>query len=486
MRLLEGVRDRLIRRQYRRAARFMETADPKELADSDPRKVLRAFRRAAREVPAYRKLLKERGVRAEGITTLDAFRRHVPILDKHTLFAAGPLRDLCIDGNLDGIGSVYASSGQSGTFSYGVLTRAGTDRAAVGLEFLLDTLLGVLDRRTLYINCNAMGVRVPTRTIVVAETSVRSDTVLALVERLAPEFDRLIINGESPFLKTVVEEGLDRGVPWRDLPVSLITGGEYIAENYRSYLASILGIDLEDPATGLIGVNFGVSELSISLFRESQKTLLIRRLAHEDADFRRSLYGRETRISPSIVQYFPGQFFVETLPGEDGRSELIVTVLDPKAKIPMIRYNTRDVVELMAYEDLADVLRAHGREDLLPRFRLPMGIIWGRGQALQAAEGKRVIPEEVKEALYADHDLAQTVTGSFHLSREADTAALLVQLREGRRPTDESQAKLEEQLHIYVDGELAVRMLPYREFPLGFTRDFQHKCQYVARNEENG
>jgi len=475
------IKDTLIRRQYGRIARYLASADPDEIMATSEKRLLKAFAHAARTVPAYKALLAERGVDADAVRTISQFKRDVPLVDKDLVFAANALRDCCTGGRLDDVPLFYTSSGHSGVFSFGAESPGGTERAALGLEFLLDRAFAILDRKTLYINCNGMGVRVPTRALTLAETSVRSDSVLALVEKLAADFDQIIINGESMFLKKVIEEGVERGIPWRDLTVHLVTGGEFIAENFRSYIGHLLGLDFHDPSKGLFGISMGLSELSVSIFNESAKTIGIRRAAQTDRDLRYALFGDGTEVCPELMQYYPHQTYIETVADESGAEQLVVSMLDLARKIPLIRYNTHDTVGIMTYRQLTDILDAHGYQSLHPEFHLPLVRIQGRTRSAAERNALTVTPAEIKEGLYADFDLAGQVTGNFTITRQDEQTVVLVQMKEGREPVDEVATRLSAGLKTYTPAAPAVEMLAYRDFPHGIEHNFEKKNRYVTR-----
>jgi phenylacetate-CoA ligase len=478
--LLRALKDRLIRGAYARHVRYLETADPAAIVAAGERALLAAFRRAAAEVPAYRDRLAERGVAAGEVRDLGTFRARVPILDKESVFKDGcPLRNLCAGGKLDGIATFHSSSGHSGTFSYGVETHTEARRAAVAIEFLLDVLFDLFRRRALLINCLPMGVKVHTRTVPVAETGVRSDVVLALVRVLADEFEQFILVGESLFLKKVIDEGADAGVPWHALLVHAVTGGEFIAEGYRCYLDHMLGSDSADGRRGMVALNMGLSELSLSIFRDSPDLVRIRRLAGEDPALRHALFGRDAAVCPEILQYDPRQTWLETASDEAGRLHLLVSVLDPCRKVPLIRYNTHDRVTLMGYRDLVEVLRASGHPSLAPRFHLPVGIIWGKDEGVVLPGGARLSPIHVKDALFCTVALARHITGLFHIARDPGGVILRVQAREGVTPVPEMAKTVEQHVRACAGEAVPVEVLPYGEFRHGCEFNYEKKPKYL-------
>jgi phenylacetate-CoA ligase len=478
VKLRKRIGSRLTRWQYGRIARRLRQASAAELAAASERRALEAFHRAAREVPAYGRILRRHGVEAGDIATIEDFRRRVPVIDKEGLFAANALREVCAGGGLDDVRLLFSSSGHTGVFSYGVEKWAEGCSIAAALEFAMHNAYGILDRPTILINCLPMGVRIHTRTLPLADTGVREDVACALIHKLRNDFEQFILVGEHPFLKKLIEEGAEHGIDWHGLVVHVLTGGEYVPESFRSYLAALLGSRFDSVRQGSVGINFGLSELSVSVFGETVETVQIRRAAQEDADLRAALCGRETTICPPIMQYYPTRTYVETIPGEGGRSELVVSTLDPAAKIPLIRYNTKDVAVTMSHEELARTLRQFGHESLTPPFRLPAALAWGKLEPLAADDGRGIYPEQVKEALYADFAVASAVTGNFRLEEPA-SPRLLVQLREGRPASEELAAALERQLRRYVEGRVDVRLLRYEQFPHGFAHDFERKNRYL-------
>jgi len=449
---------------------------PEALGQPDEKAVLRAFRNACR-APAYARLLGQRGVDPDRVRDLDSFFRLVPIVDKHSLFQANEMGDLCA-GGLDDVALYYSSSGATGTFSYGAERGADAKSQAAATEFALDLHFEALARPTLLINCLPMGVKVHLDHVALAETSVREDVIWSLVTKLRRDFDQFILVGEQMFLKKTVEGGAERGIPWKDLRVHLVTGGEYVAENYRTYLASLLGIDCDDPATGSILINFGISELSISLLTECGATARIRRLAHRDPAFRAKLYGRETTICPTLLQYVPSLSLLENRTDEQGRPKLVVSMIDARRKLPVMRYDTGDIVELASYERIRSILQEAGRTDLLPDLSLPFAIATGKHKGPRTADGTLLSEQQVKEALYAHPEIASRVTGNFRLRGDAGAIRLLVQLAPGMGTGDVALSMLEPHLRQFGAGDVDTEFVAYERFPYGLTHDYERKCKY--------
>lgn len=480
MSLLRDIQSLLTHAQYRRMASALAVASPGALVAKGERRLLQTFHRAASLVPAYRELLRAGGVDASAVRSVRDFAEMVPVVDKETVFVRNRLRDLCIGGSLDGLASFHCSSGHSGVFSFGVETWRELVASARQLEFSLDLAFNVLRRKTLIINCLPMGVKVRTCTVPVADTSVRSDVVLALIEKLSDDFEQFILIGESLFLKKVLEDGIDRGTPWRDLLIHVVTGGEYIAESMRSYFAGIVGFDFSDPSKGSMLVSMGLSELGLSLFSETPELVSLRRHAQEDARLAEALGGRPGEAFPVLMQYNPLLTYVETVPGEEGRPRLVVSILGAEQRIPLLRYNTRDEGQLLSYVSLQAALQRCGYEAFLPRFPLPCALVSGRKQRVAIGKESWLSPDEVKEAIYMDCDVAQAVTGHFSLRGSVDGGGeLRLQLRRGRTAPEGASERLAMHLARYSPGPLSIDLVEFGGFGEKVDMDYERKSRYV-------
>ena len=471
--------DETMRRLYAEQREHLRSTPASEIVAAGEERSLHAFHRAAERVPAYAALLREKGVAPGRIRSVRDFCDHVPVVDKQWAFGGHRLRDLCVGGDLDGVSRTYASSGHSGVFSFGVETADDASQAAAGLGFVLDTAFGVFDRKTFLINALSMGVKIPAGILPLAETSVRPDVVVAMVKALADEYEQFVLVGEALFLKRVLEDGHAAGVPWRRLRVHLVIGGEFIAENMRTYLAHLLGTDPADAEQGRIFLNMGLTELGISLFRDAPNPTRLRRAAQKDQALRYALFGEGTRVCPEVLHYDPRETFVESLADDAGVPRIVVSVLDPARKLPLLRYDTGDMGRVLSHDHLAQVLDEHGYGSLVPEFHLPVGLLYGRVRRVPLADGGSVSSQEVKEALFADAAVASRLTGFFRITQASGRTEVLVQTREDAGLSAELDERLEICLCRYAGARVPVQTVPYREFPYGFEPDYERKPRYV-------
>lgn len=460
--------------QKKKFIRYLK-ADPAKISADGKMRIIPAFQSAAKDVPAYKKLLAGKGVVAGSIKDIEAFRKKVPVIDK-SIFSAPDISSLCRGGTLKEMKSAMVSSGTSETsYSYGISTRKEVRKQPLLIDFLLDLWFGINQRRTLVINSLGMGTCLsPNVSFPVVHTSVRPDMVIELVNKFAAHFEQFIIIGNTYFMKKVIEDGIDCGLNWKTLPAHFIIGEDWFPENYRDYLAGLLGVDFRDMRNKSVVSNMGLCEFGLTLFRESMDTIRIRRLAQKDTALRYALFGQETEICPELFQYDPYQIFPEEINGE-----LLITDLSRNNLIPLIRYNTKDRARIYAYNEIKDILTKFNYQDYSSVLKLPLISIMGRtGKNVQSG-GREVAIEEVKAGLYSDFEAAAATTGYFRISKKDGRLIIEVQLKEKREPSEDLKKKFFNAIMQYVKVDFELVLYPYKEFPYGMGLIYEQKFKYV-------
>lgn len=456
--------------------------EPEKLSELSEKKVLKVFEMAASRVPAYKEILAQAGVHPASIKTIEDFKKLVPVLDKEKTFGVWNQRDirqLCIDGKIDDVHILVSSSGHTGLFSYGLNTYKELNRSQKSMDLVLDTTFDVAHKKTLLINCLAMGVHVSSPLVAIADTSVRPDIVIQTVKTFSHCYDQTIIVGENSFVKKVLEDGAEEGVDWKKIKPHLVLGEEILAEHMRTYFAGLLGVDPDNPETQtLIGTSFGIAEFGLNLFYETKDLIRLRRLLQRDIRLREALIGLDMANLPALLQYNPTKLFVEDLPTQDGLFQLTLTNLEEEAVIPLIRYNTKDEGFHIPYEKLQKILKDFGYEEFLPQFRLPIMAIWGRGK-IKVNEGFSIRPEFIKELLYSKRDIASSITGNFRLSKSRAGLRIEIQSKEKTGRSVEFENKLRALLLEHIPARIEIIIYPYHEFPHGMELTYERKFRYI-------
>lgn len=466
--LLFSLERRLIRRTMRRA-------QPEALLRKGREWLLPAFRRAAARSPAYRALLAEAGVDPAGIRTVEDFVARCPILEKANSFRRFDIRELlCDDVGPDELASIITSSGHGGNgFAFGIGSWKQQQAAARLIDIGLDMAFDVGTRRTLLVNCLPMGVTFRSNLVCVANVSVREDMACAIVDRAGPLFEQIVLCGDPLFLKKLCDHSQDIGLDWKRFHVHVIVGEETFPETFRDYLAGVLGNDLDDPAGGLIGSSMGVGELGLNLFSETRETVALRRACSRNPELLENLTGINGAASPAptFMVFNPLRTFVEVInQDEHGIGDLVVTVMDEQAPIPLMRYATGDRMQLV--ERGRSVLAGHD----LAVPAVPMVALHGRDKDRLPGGGH---VDLFKEALYRQPAVARHLSGAHRISIMPGGIRWEVQARRG---ATEDLASLAAGLHARLvpalpGRTLSVAVLGYDAFPYG--RSIDYECKFV-------
>lgn len=444
---------------------------PRHLETESERAALAAFRRAARSVPRYRALLASAGVDPARVRSIEDFRRVVPLCDKEAVFGHGAVRDWCVNGRWPERSTLVTSSGYSGAFSFSLETPRQAARVRLGVDVLLDRYFDVASRRTLLLNVLPC-VRVPSALAIMADVGPRVDAALATLRYFGPECEQVIVVAEPLLLKALVDAGVEHGIDWRTHRVHVVTGGDFFPENLRAYVRTMLGHS-GDGERGRVLTSFGISEIALSLAHETPELQRLRGVLHDQPARREALFPGSP-CTPSLLAYFPAQYHVET-PVIAGRPRLVVTTLDTDRPIPLIRYDTGDHALMLSAAELRSRLGRVGLAAFAPVSPLPVLAVFGRGRS-RVIGGRHVFPEQIKEALYADSDVASLCTGYFAVDADRDEGLhVRAQLKRRCAAGPEHRKRFEHWLEHYTGARARVDFLDYFRFEEGLDGPRQRK-----------
>lgn len=448
-----------------------------KLTRNSEKNAIAAFKRAAKSVPFYKTFLKQLNIDPGGIKTVSDFKNRVPVLNKEKLFTSNisDIKSICLDGSIKGCRSILPSSGYSGKLSFGLNTGSDLRNQAKSIDLIMNFAFDIAHKKTLLINSLCMGIEIPAAKAVVANTGPRADTALAVVKTFAADFDQIIIVGDNCLLKNLIEKGIEAGFRWQDHDINIILGGDSFSENFRSYLAHLLGVKLDSGDKRVIGSSFGIAEIGLNLLWETRKTIRIKRRACADEALRMELFKGRGDCCPMLAQYNPLKAYLEEVDGN-----LVITTLDPKTKLPLMRYNTGDAGSLISYVELKKILNKFGLMELLPYYRLPLACVWGRNEYLEI-NGEKLSPDAIKNGLYSDFDLPKFITGYFTMKKSERQLNIELQLKKDAAVSGELKNKFKAALSKFIKTDFQVLLYAYHEFPYGMELDYERKFQYICK-----
>lgn len=459
---------------------FLRSAEPEMLEMMGEAAVLESFKSAAADVPAYRDLLDRHKVDPAEIGDIAAFKARVPLTDKSTTFLAYPLHQLCRGGTLKGIKSIVPSSGHSGTFAFSVDTAEGAALAAKGADLALEYVLEISTRPALVLNCYPMGLQVPT-SMAVANAGVNADVAVAIAKSFGGYFEQLIVVGMPLFVKRLIEDGLEAGIDWKRLRTTLVTGGEGFSESWRTYMSGLIGIaDPDNPTEQFVASTMGAGELGLNLFHETPETIRIVRRARREPSLRAALFGEGLTHCPYLFVYYPMRSYLEEIRTSHRRAgELAVSHTALDLPLPLLRYRTGDLVRLIPHREMEDALARLAPGLAGEGLKLPYACVYGREDALEIGSAP-VTPEAIKEALFADPEVAGAVTGFFRASAAGRVLRVEAQLRIGRAAEGHLGRRLTEALeHVLPGAGATVALFEHSAYPHPVTHE--RKSHHLAR-----
>ncbi|OGY29544.1 MAG: hypothetical protein A3A61_02430 [Candidatus Woykebacteria bacterium RIFCSPLOWO2_01_FULL_43_14] len=394
------------------------------------KRALELFHAAAERVPAYKDFLAKNTIDHTKIQTMPDFKS-VPTVDKNNYIGAYSREQLCWDGKFkESQWTISATSGSTGEPFYFPRNNTQILQYALTAELFLRSNFDVANKSTLYIIGFPMGVWIggvfsyqAVHTVVgrskcplsIITPGINKAEILKAVQNLGKEFDQIIIGSYGPFLKDVVDDGLNKGVNWNDYKLGVIFAAEGFSEEFRDYIVEKMGLANEYKDTLNI---YGTVDLG-TMAHETPLSVLIRRLAVNNKDLFSELFGDIFKL-PTLTQFIPEMFYFEDV-GDD----LICTA---DSGYPLVRYDLKDHGGVIKLEDVKKKVTASGVDlkDVCAKgninstlWNLPFVHVYERSDFSVSFFAFQVYPETVRKAIQ-DPSIAESITGKFTMMVKYD------------------------------------------------------------------
>jgi len=417
-------------------------------------------KRSIKKWPAYRKYAEAKGIDPLKISRLD----ELPVTGR--AFIAQAIHTV----PLFKVRSIVPSSGSTGLdFSYGLFSDTEMRKSSLAIESFLQGRFSTKKKKTLILNLLPGALSLWSTTATVAAIGVRMDTAVSMIQSLGSSFEQIILVGEPLFVKSLIEYGVQHAVSWEQLPLFIMVGGEWVPESYRNYIEGIVGCRR-------VFSSMGMAELGLHYFYETEETVMLRNLLFHDRDLLKAIFG-EADFCPMLFAFDDSKIFVETIKEPDNAFEaILLTTVDPDRILPLLRCRCGDRGKILSIEQINRGLKAAGYNNLASD-KLPAVLAhFGRGV------GVRGLPiEEVKERLYASHELASASTGNFVLEDAGSLISLKIQMKE-----DCGISRVLEQACLIAFRGLPVwtELCPFELFP--YPLDYERKVRYAGEGNYGG
>ena len=392
--------------------------------------ILKRFRRAVKDVPAYRKFLERMGVDDADIKSAKDVK-HIPPISKTNYLRVHPWDKLSTTGSLGHESLVLtATSGSTGEPFYIPRTDEVHEASMVFHRLFLERSGLDPKKPTLVVVAFGMGVWIGglltyeafrriaenQRPLTIITPGVNKKEIFEALTRVAPSYDQLILCGYPPFVKDLIDDGPTHGVEWKRFDMRVVCAAEAFSEHFREYLMQKTG--MKNPYRSIMNI-YGSAELG-TMASETPLSILLRRLALKHDGLYRKLF-REAHRLPTLAQFIPDSVAFEA--GEQG--QIYAT---GGTTLPFIRYDIGDNGGVFSFDDAAALckevginlmqeVKKAGIEDTV--MQLPFVYIYERADLSTKLYGAIIYPEHVKIGLQKA-EFEQAITGRFTMTTEHD------------------------------------------------------------------
>lgn len=421
-------------RDYKNPANFLNRlkTKPEEFwLERGTETVLELFQMMAERVPAYKDWLKKQKINPRKIKTISGLKK-IPTIDKDNYLRKYPLADLCWNGKLTQGWHVYSlTSGSTGEPFYFPRGNSQDEQYSVTAEMYLLNNFQIDKKTTLYVDGFAMGAwigglftyqavkNVAERgnyNLSIITPGLNKQEIIKSIVNLGKNYDQVILGGYPPFVKDVIDAGLEQGIKWSDYNLRIIFSAEAFSEKFRDYIAERIGLK---NIYSLTLNHYGTVDQG-TIAHETPLSVLIRRIAMDNPKVFEAIFGSTMKV-PTLAQFLPEMFYFED---DDGR-----IICSTFSGIPLVRYDLKDNGGTFTLEEIRfklagldinldeEIRKAKIADTIL---NLPFVFVYERADLSTTLYGLNIYPEHIREALICESETEDKVTGKFTMMAKND------------------------------------------------------------------
>ncbi|VEP11655.1 conserved hypothetical protein [Hyella patelloides LEGE 07179] len=412
---------------------FLETSLESRLKQSQqnsPEKaIIQLFQKISQNVPAYQSFLAEHQIDPRSLSTIADFQT-LPRTNKQNYIQKYSLNELCLDGKLESCDFIAVSSGSTGKSTFWPRFIGDEYQVATRFEQIFYDSFQADRGHTLAVVCFSMGTWVGGMytanccrhlaakgypiTVVTPGNNLKE--ILRVIEDLAPLFERVVLLGYPPFLKNVIDRGIEQEVLWQQYNIKLVMAGEVFSEEWRNIVMEKIGsINSCFDSASL----YGTADAGV-LGNETPLSICIRRFFANNPDATQEFFG-QSRL-PTLLQYDPLSRYFEV---QDG-----TLLFSGDNGIPLIRYHIADTGGIVGYEEMLQYLKTKGFDPIAELSvknnrgirTLPFVYVFGRSNFILSYYGANIYPENIQVGL-EQPGIQNWVTGKFVMEIKQDPQA---------------------------------------------------------------
>jgi phenylacetate-CoA ligase len=407
----------------------LRSKDPSFWEKMSEKKIVGFANYVIENVPAYKRLLKDKGIKLRKLRSIEDFKK-LPLISKAEYLKKYGYTDLFPRGGISRITTISSTSGSTGEPFYFPRGEEQDQQYEYVAELFLRNQFSLDGKKTLAINGFGLGIWIggiftyknfnkiagKGYRLAVAPTGTNKEIFLKTFKKTAHLFEQVILMGYPPFIKDVVDEAKKYSINWGGYNIKVLTATEGYTERFREYLIKKLGI--KDRYTDIINI-YGSVELG-TMSHETPIANLIRKIADDKPKVFKKIFPNATEI-PTLAQYYPYIVYFEEVDGE-------VVASGFGSSFPLLRYKFSDSGGVLSYNTMVKNLREVGVDIIKEAknskiektiFKLPFVYVYSRSDFVIILRGANIYPENIKDALQ-DPSVEKFVTGKFCMVKRED------------------------------------------------------------------
>lgn len=411
------------------AIKNLKTEDSLKWEKAGKKRVMELYKFVSENVPAYQKLIEERGIRPEEIRDTESYKR-LPVIDKDSYLRKYDYLDLFPNRDLSKATTFSATSGSTGEPFFFPREEAHDEQNEYTGAVFLKNQFEIDRKSTLAIISFGMGIWIggilnykylnqiakKGNKLAVVPVGTHVEIFLNTVKKFGKHYDQLLLIGYPPLIKDIIDRGKEYGISWKDYNIKIFTAAEGFSEKFRDYL--VKKAHIKNPLTDIINI-YGTVELG-GMGNETALTTLMRKTAQKNKKVFRAIFPGATTM-PTLVQYHPNIVYFEEVNGE-----LVVSAYG--SSIPLLRYRFPDRGGVVPFNEMIKRFESVGIDILKEAkeagiadyiLKLPFAYVYERSDGAVSLVGIDIYAQWIKDALYVS-ELESFATGKFHVAKKED------------------------------------------------------------------
>jgi phenylacetate-CoA ligase len=409
--------EKLLLKHYNMSKNLLANVKPDLIEKISEKKALAVFKKASKNIPAYRRFLRDNNIKRMKIKNIDDFNHILPPTTKENYVKKNRMIDLFMKGRLPKQGIIEESSGSSGTPTNWVKSASESDVLELEVEFESKYLFGKIKKPSIILSCWSPGPWA---------TDLRFCEFfehLGLIKNIGPNIEDVVdtinqfgskhhylIAGYPPFCKALIEKTKDR-INWKKYDVDLLVGGEGFVLGWREHISSFLRKDAK------IFSAYGCSDLDIGIAFETPLTIFIRGQMAGNNELRKIFC--KSGMYPMIFQYNPLEHYISNI--YEKVNEFAITPLNSSVAAPKVKYNIHDEGKKVSFSEMIGLLPqcCHAEICKSSTLHLPFLLVYGRSDGTLSINGTNIYPQQIELAIMKNKSLFSKLN-TFRISKRTN------------------------------------------------------------------